>query len=80
MPYIKHENRVDIHHGCMPNTSGELNYTITKVIRDYLTCHKESYQTMNDILGALEGAKIEFYRRVIIPYEEKKLKENGDVY
>jgi hypothetical protein len=25
-------------------------------------------------------AKDEFYRRVVVPYEEKKRKENGDVY
>jgi len=31
-------------------------------------------------MGALEGAKLEFYRRVVVPYEEKKMKENGDVY
>jgi len=39
-----------------------------------------SYQTINDIIGALEGAKMEFYRRVVVPYEDKKIKDNGDVY
>jgi hypothetical protein len=39
-----------------------------------------TYQTMNDCLGALEGAKLEFYRRVVVPYEEQKKYENGDVY
>jgi len=39
-----------------------------------------NYQTINDIIGALEGAKLEFYRRIAIPYENAKLTENGDVY
>jgi len=39
-----------------------------------------SYRTINDILGALEGAKLEFYRRVAVPYENSKLSENGDIY
>ena len=39
-----------------------------------------SYATINDIIGALEGAKMEFYRRVVAPYEDEKIKENGDVY
>ena len=29
---------------------------------------------------ALEGAKLEFYRRIVAPYEELKIKENGEVY
>lgn len=31
-------------------------------------------------MGAVEGAKTEFYRRIAVPYEEKKIRENGDVY
>jgi hypothetical protein len=40
----------------------------------------KNYQTVNDIVGALEGAKMEFYRRAAAPYEDLKIKENGDVY
>ena len=36
--------------------------------------------SLDDVLGALEGAKLEFVRRVVVPYEERKMKENGDVY
>jgi hypothetical protein len=31
-------------------------------------------------VGALEQAKDEFRRRVVHPYEDLKIKENGDVY
>ena len=64
----------------VPKDSGELNYLITLLIQDYLEYKNESYQTYNDIIGALEGAKLELYRRKIAPYEDKKIKENGDVY
>jgi hypothetical protein len=46
----------------------------------YVSDHDLSYRTINDVLGALEGAKLEFYRRVAAPYEDQKIQENGDVY
>lgn len=60
--------------------AGELNYLFTKIAIRYLHCKGESYQTYNDIIGALEGAKLELYRRSVAPYENGKIKENGDVY
>jgi hypothetical protein len=60
--------------------AGELNYIITRLLRLYVEHRGESYQTFNDIMGALEGAKAEFYRRVVAPYEDVKIQENGDVY
>jgi hypothetical protein len=33
----------------------------------------------NDAIGALEGAKLELYRRYVSAYEDDKIKENGDV-
>jgi len=35
---------------------------------------------INAIIGALECAKLELYRRVAAPYEDDKIAENGDVY
>jgi hypothetical protein len=61
-------------------TPGELNYRITLLLKRYLAWHGPSYQTLNDILGALEGVKLEFYRRRAAPYEEQKMILNGDVY
>lgn len=60
--------------------SGELNYKVTELINDYLVRFGLSYQTCNDIVGALDNAKSEFKRRVQDPYEDRKIKENGDVY
>jgi hypothetical protein len=35
---------------------------------------------MNDIIGALEACKLEFYRRLVSHYEDIKIRSNGDVY
>lgn len=82
MPYIAQDRRKLLTSNTQPValSAGELNFQITELIRNYLECEGLRYKTMNDILGALEGAKMEFYRRVAIPYEEEKIKLNGDVY
>ena len=77
MPYIKQKRREEI---IFPENCGELNFFITEILATYIVAKGESYQTYNDIMGALEGAKLEIYRRKIAPYEDKKIKENGDVY
>ena len=80
MPYISHENRAALDAGDVAMHSGELNYLFTKIADKYLTHHGLSYQRINDLVGALEGAKFELNRRVTASYEDKKIKENGDVY
>lgn len=83
MPYIQNKDRFQLKPytiGRGAETQGELNFQITELIKDYMTRHILCYATINDILGACEGAKLEFYRRVAAPYEDKKIKENGDVY
>ena len=84
MPYIRQERRAEV----SPNaygvpgalSCGELNYQITELLNLYKDVNTLKYQTINDILGALEGAKLEFVRRVVNPYENAKMAENGDVY
>lgn len=79
MPYIEWVARTRIEQGSWPRTAGELNWFITKAIWAYFQ-DTPKYQGINDVIGALEGAKLEFYRRVVVPYEDKKIIENGDVY
>ncbi len=85
MPYILQEDRdrLDPKINALAeiiNTdqrAGEINYTITKLL---LKLRGEGrYADYNELIGALESAKLEFYRRQIAPYEDKKAKENGDV-
>lgn len=85
MPYIPKRRRAELisvlsesHYS--PITPGELNFLVSHIVAGYLKRKGNSYSTFNDILGALEGAKLEFYRRVAVPYENGKLSENGDVY
>lgn len=79
MPYLKQKDR-DVLTTRAPITAGELNYCITLMITEYVRNKGLSYQTINDIVGALDGAKVEFQRRVVAPYEDIKIQENGDVY
>lgn len=79
MPYIKPADRDQLLVRAAQN-SGELNYELTQVVKRYLKNQGHSYRTMNDIMGALEGCKLEFYRRIVGPYENGKIADNGDVY
>lgn len=115
MPYIDQEDRHQIKHGRAALVAGELNYVITKLliaekfvdirptVMSYWCLNFKRYQTINDIIGALECAKLEyrrrmgggareyaieaienakadFYNTVAAPYEDGKVKVNGDVY
>jgi len=83
MPYIKESRKQEISAfgGCLRDSSaGDINYLFTQLCQQYLKIKGECYQTYNDLMGALEGAKLELYRRKIAPYEDKKIQENGDVY
>jgi hypothetical protein len=86
MPYLTEIRKIALAHpddNPMMNrvlTSGELNYKITLLLLAYLDDHTFNYQTLNDIVGAVESAKAEFQRRVVNPYEDEKIVQNGDVY
>jgi hypothetical protein len=89
VPYIRQDQRRRFYaggavlvtdFGFICDTAGELNYVLTSVVLGYLAKKGLSYGTINDIVGALEGAKLEFVRRVSAPYEDKKIQQNGDVY
>lgn len=83
MPYISPDNqkefdalikeigKADI------KTAGELNFLFTKLAIQYVATNGLRYQNMNDVVGSLEGAKQEFYRRVVAPYENQKAYEVG---
>ncbi len=86
MPYIKQEKREEFEkvgksgHNPRTEVAGELNYELTLKCLKYLKIHGTSYATINNIVGALECCKLELYRRLAAPYEDEKIKENGDVY
>jgi hypothetical protein len=85
MPYIKKEDRerfaafTRLLEEQEIKSAGELNYLVTMITHRYLNQKPESYGMYNDAIGALEGAKLELYRRHVAIYENDKIKENGDV-
>jgi len=60
-------------------TEGELNFILTTLIGTYVIRKGLCYRNINDVMGALTGCLLEFYRRVASPYEDTKIEENGDV-
>lgn len=87
MPYIKPADRKPLDPlieklvGLLPEKdfAGGLNYVVTRLCVELLR-RQQNYARINEITGALECAKLEFYRRAAAPYEDKKIAENGDVY
>jgi len=81
MPYINQDRRDAIQSGENPQNAGELNYAITIIVDQYL---KDKggirYAHLNEVVGAMECAKLELYRRLAAPYEDQKISEAGDVY
>ena len=87
MPYIKMEDRPKYENALndligilkdqpVDRVDGELNYLITRILKEVYPLR---YFNLNRSVGVLECCKLEFYRRVIAPYEERKIEENGDV-
>ncbi|MGH7487399.1 MAG: DUF6899 family protein, partial [bacterium] len=78
MPYIPKENRRRLKPASnwSASSAGELNYQFTELAIDYVLNHGLSYETLNSISGALTEALAEFRRRVVVPYEAKKISEN----
>lgn len=80
MPYLDKAVRASLEDGRLPDQAGELNYLITKLCDGFLMKTGLSYKNINQVIGALECAKLELYRQVASPYEDFKQKQNGDVY
>ena len=76
MPYIPQERR----NGQPAETPGDLHHDIAVLIDAYLSDAVPHYQQFNDVMGVLACAQAEVYRRLVAPYEDEKIKENGDVY
>lgn len=62
-----------------PAAVGEVNYVISKLV-DGILGPEPRYADFNGVIGVLESAKLELYRRRVAPYEDEKKHEHGDVY
>jgi hypothetical protein len=85
MPYIKQEDRKKFFKAfehlrdVKISNVGELNYILTSICNEYKEQNGLNYRVINDIIGVLECAKQEYYRRVASIYEGSKILENGDI-
>lgn len=84
MPYISKEKRCELDSFIQElsekaQSPGDLNYIITLLIHNYIKKVGLNYTNLNSAIGVLESAKLEFYRQVVSPYENKKINENGNV-
>lgn len=79
MPYISLKERREVRkHG--PRTAGQLNFIISSVIDEYVMDSGLNYQVIAEITAAVHGALGEFNDRIVRPYEDAKIEENGDVF
>jgi hypothetical protein len=84
MPYIEQEDRNKFDELLMIlsdviTSPGELNYVITMLSASFAEQEGGNYAALNATVGVLESAKLEFYRRRVAPYEDEKMRLNGDV-
>lgn len=85
MPYIDQKTRekisIDVNFGEPEGfTVGNLTYVLTFIVNGYVKHRGKSFQSLAEVVAALEQTKDEFRRRVIHPYEDEKRELNGDVY
>ena len=79
-PYIDPARRLALDYTIPAQTAGELNFAITRIVDSYLERVGLRYEHINAVIGVLECAKLEAYRRIAAPYEDSKCTANGDVY
>jgi hypothetical protein len=87
MPYIKQDDRklyqpeLNVLNGSLEeegHVSGHVTYILYMIVARWFKL-EPSYNTIAKIRGCLIGTLAEFDRRIAAPYEDKKIKENGDV-
>lgn len=84
MPYITQDRR-DVFDaqldalGDALESGGEINYCVYRLCLRFLERKGMSYNTSMIPFSALGAAQMELYRRIIAPYEDVKIAENGDV-
>lgn len=92
MPYIKQELREELgpHIEALldsirktgdTNLDGALNYVISRIVSESLEPVMSGwpYTSIARVVAVFECAKMEFYRRIAAPKEDKAIQENGDI-
>ncbi len=93
MPYIRQDKRDEfdvelddfiiqfLETSDSDSIAGRLNYAISSIMGAIINNDERiSYSRINELIGVLDCAKMELYRRIAAPYEDDKSRINGDVY
>lgn len=81
MPAIELKERERLESPTEPiGTVGNLTYILTRETKRYWVNSSRRYVDIAAILGALLCTILYFWDYIGRPYEDKKTKENGDVY
>ncbi len=82
MPYISPEKRPDMNKVVEVmkvvgvKADGDLNYILFKYCKEAVP---SSYNSIKNFLGELDECRAEIRRRLLAPYEDMKIEQNGDV-
>jgi hypothetical protein len=85
MSYIKSYERIKFNailnelEEALPADADELHYLLTVICKVYLNRSKVRSISHTDVHGTLSRVSQEIYRRETAPFEDKRIKENGDV-
>ncbi|MGH2567613.1 MAG: DUF6899 family protein [Bacteroidota bacterium] len=79
MPYVNQAVREQLRSMRPPANAGELTYELTRMVLMHLEIHGDTFARFAEAIAALEATKLEIYRRLIAPYEDSKISENGDL-
>ena len=88
MPYIVKQKRKKLDswvNGLIDRCScaGDITYCIYRLLIGLVARQKKygglKYNYLAGLLGCVTSAREEFYRRIVVPYEDAKIEENGDV-
>ena len=83
MPYTEQQRRINSYRledlVSDETTKGDLNFLLSSLVGEYVIEKGLGYDSINDVMGALVGCLLEFYRRIAVPYEKNKIEINGDV-
>ena len=87
MPYIPKEDRKQ-YHLAVANVihkldranwdAGHINFVIYSILKA-AWIRNASYSNGNKLIGVLASVSAEFYRRFLVPHEDNKKEDNGDV-
>ena len=84
MPYIKDKDKLEMNDAINDllmfiRSKGDLNYAISELVGKLIVATGISYTNMSEKIDAVHDAECELRRRLLDPYEDKKIIENGDV-